>query len=251
MKIIAITQARTGSTRLPAKVLKTIGDNTLLDIHIQRILQSKRLGKLVVATTVEVNDEKIVAVAQKYDLPFYKGSVNDVLDRYYQAAKEYSPDYVVRITSDCPLIDAVLIDQIIDFTVEGNYDYVSNVINQSGFPNGEDVEVFKFSALEKAWKEAKLKSEREHVTPYIRNNSSYFGKELFHSAEYPAEIDYTHVRLTVDEPADFEVMKIMITALGIDKTWQEYTKYYIENNIARLNGTIKRADGYEKSLKND
>lgn len=251
MKILAVTQARSGSTRLPAKVLKTIEENTLLDIHLHRLKKSKRINDLIVATTIEPDDERIAEVASRNGLPFYRGSVNDVLDRFYQAAWNFSPDYVVRITSDCPLIDPLLVDQVIDFTIKGGYDYVSNVMYQRGYPDGEDVEVFKFQALEKAWKEAGLSSEREHVTPYIRNNSSAFEKSLFTSAEYPAEEDYTSVRLTVDEPADFEVIKRMVSALGIDATWQEYTKYYLKNNIVQLNGSIERNGGYKKSLKND
>lgn len=251
-KVIAITQARSGSTRLPAKVLKTILGKTMLEYHLDRLKNAKRLDAVVVATTLEDNDIRIVEIADKVGLPHYRGSVNDVLDRYYGAAKPFAPNYVVRVTSDCPLIDPKLIDEVVEFTINGDYDYVCNVIEQSGYPDGEDVEVFKFSALEKAWNKAELKSEREHVTPYIRNNSSYFGKQPFKSSGYDCtEGDFTNIRLTVDEQQDFEVIKHLIETLGVEKSWIEYTQYYIDNKLNELNGAFERAEGYKKSLMND
>jgi spore coat polysaccharide biosynthesis protein SpsF (cytidylyltransferase family) len=250
-KVIAITQARTGSTRLPSKVLKTISGKTLLEIHLERLKKCKTISDLIVATTTESEDEKIVEIAQKVGLSYYRGSQNDVLDRFYQAAKPYSPDFVVRVTSDCPLIDPILIDNIVDYTINSGLDYVSNVIEQSGYPDGQDIEVFSYVALNEAWENAKLKSEREHVTPYIRNNSSYFGKNLFKSSGYPSPDDYTDVRLTVDEPQDFEVIKLIIEKLGSDKSWLEYTNYYLESKFKDINGSFERAEGYKKSLLKD
>lgn len=251
-KVIAITQARSGSTRLPAKVLKTIGDKTMLEYHLNRVRQAKTVDTVIVATTVDPNDIRIVEIANKLALPYHRGSIDDVLDRYYQAAKPYTPLYVVRVTSDCPLIDPALIDEVVTYTIKGDYDYVSNVIEQAYYPDGQDVEVFKFSVLERAWNEAKLKSEREHVTPYIRNNSSYFGKQPFKSSGYDCkEGDFTNIRLTVDEPQDFEVIKHIIETLGVEKSWQEYTQYYLDNKLNELNGAFERAEGYKKSLMND
>lgn len=251
-QVIAITQARSGSTRLPAKVLKTIGGQTLLEIHLERLKKCRSIDVLVVATTDAAGDERIAAVADRVGVPYYRGSEHDVLDRYYQAAKPYDPDYVVRITSDCPLIDPALIDDVVNFTIAGNYDYVSNVIEQAGYPDGQDVEVIRFSAIELAWRKATLKSEREHVTPYIRNNSSYFGNEPFLSSGYECkEGDFTDIRLTVDEPQDFEVIKHIVETLGTDKSWMEYTQYYVDNKLNELNGSFERAEGYKKSLQND
>jgi spore coat polysaccharide biosynthesis protein SpsF len=146
MEVLAITQARSGSTRLPNKVLKTIGNQTLLDIHLQRILTSKKIDQLLVATTVDELDLRIVEIAKAKDLPFYQGSIANVLDRFYQAAVTFKPKWVVRLTSDCPLIDAELIDSVINYAIEKDVDYCSNTLRPS-FPDGMDIEVFKFSAL--------------------------------------------------------------------------------------------------------
>ena len=240
MEVLAITQARSGSTRLPNKVLKTIGEFTLLDIHINRISSSLKIDQLLIATTIDTSDKKIVEIAKNNNLPYYQGSVENVLDRFYQAANIYKPKWIVRLTSDCPLIDASLIDDIIDYAIEKDLDYCSNTLNLPTFPDGMDIEVFKFSALEKAWNEAVLGSEKEHVTPYIHKNSTFNGLDLFSSSNYGNNENYGNVRLTVDEPADFEVVKLVIEKLGLDKTWKEYTDFYISNKeISGLNSSAE------------
>lgn len=251
MRIIAITQARCGSTRLPNKILKKIDGETLLDIHLNRILKSKRIDQLLIATTIDPADDAIEEIAQKKRLAFYRGSMNNVLDRFYQAAKPYHPDWVVRLTSDCPLIDAKLLDTIIDKAIDLNVDYCSNTLNPT-YPDGMDVEVFKYSALEKAWKEAKLDSEKEHVTPYIHKNSSFYNKDLFTSYNYSNDSNYGSARLTVDESVDFEVIKQLIEDLGVDKDWKTYAEHYLGNKtIQTLNESIKRNEGYIKSVQKD
>ena len=125
MKILAITQARYGSTRLPAKILKEVNGQTLLEIHLRRILQSKTIDKLKIATTDEEGSKFIVAVADKVGVEYHKGSVDDVLSRFYDTAAPEKPDYVVRFTSDCPLIDPTVIDGVIKFCIDGNYDYAA------------------------------------------------------------------------------------------------------------------------------
>lgn len=250
MKIVAITQARVGSSRLPAKVLKTIGNRTLLELHLHRALKSKRINQLVVATTTETDADKIVAVAQEINVDVYCGSVNDVLDRYYQTAKKFEADYVVRITSDCPLIDPQMIDQVIGFAFEKGVDYVSNTLEPS-FPDGQDVEVFKFAALEKAWKEAKLPSEREHVTAYIWKNSTWLNQPLFTSANLTSPINYSEVRMTIDELNDFETIKALMKVLGADADWESYAKYYQSHPEEMFNSNIVRNEGYLKSLSNE
>src|ERR1019366_2808912 len=191
MKIIAITQARTGSTRCPGKILKKINDNTLLEIHLKRILQSKEINQLIVATTINKEDSGIVTISRDLGLSFYQGSVEDVLDRFYQSLQGQKADYIVRLTSDCPLVDPELIDQIIRYTLDNNLDYCSNTLDPK-YPDGQDVEVFKFAALEKAWKEATLPSEREHVTPYIWKNSTFKGGKLFKSDNFDEGYSYGH-----------------------------------------------------------
>tara|TARA_B100000809_G_scaffold254895_1_gene292685 strand:+ start:10719 stop:11474 length:756 start_codon:yes stop_codon:yes gene_type:complete len=251
MNVLAITQARSGSTRLPNKVLKTIGNQTLLDIHIRRLLESSKIDQLLIATTVDTQDSRIVEIAEANGLPYYQGSVKNVLDRFYQAAVKYNPEWVVRLTSDCPLIDANLVDLVIEHAIMQNVDYCSNTLRPT-FPDGMDIEVFKFSALEKAWDEAELDSEKEHVTPFIHKNSTFNGLDLFTSCSFESEENFSDVRLTVDEPEDFEVIKMTIDQLGLDKDWKEYAKFYIANKeINELNSTSKRNEGYDKSLKED
>ena len=251
MEVLAITQARSGSTRLPNKILMEINGVSLLDIHINRILKSTKIDQLLVATTIAIDDSRIVDVAEKHQLPSYQGSINNVLDRFYQAAKKYQPKWVVRLTSDCPLIDPELIDRLITYGIEKDVDYCSNTLNPT-FPDGMDIEVFKYSALEKAWNEAQLESEQEHVTPYIHKNSTFNGIDLFSSENFECDKNFEHVRLTVDEPSDYEVVKMVVEALGVDKTWKEYTEYYLSNKkINSFNSDIKRNEGYQKSLNED
>lgn len=251
MNVLAITQARTGSTRLPGKVLKRVGDKTLLDIHFDRIRQSQKIDQLLVATTIAPEDEAIVELASAQGLPVYRGSVSNVLDRFYQAALPYKPEWIVRLTSDCPLIDPQVIDMIIRTAIETDMDYCSNTLEPT-FPDGMDVEVFKFSALEKAWRDATSTSDKEHVTPYIHQNSSFFEKALFRSCNIPCAIDYSDVRLTVDEASDLEVITLLIEQLGTGKDWKSYADYYRTNDLVNgINKHIKRNEGYDNSLKNN
>ena len=176
MKIIAITQARVGSSRLPAKILKKFNNKTFLEIHLERVLKSKYINKLIVATTSLESEKPIIQICEKLGISFYKGSEDDVLDRFYKAIEFEDVDYVVRLTSDCPLIDPKLIDEIIKRGLDKKVDYISNTLTED-FPDGQDVELIKFETLERAWKESSLKSDREHVTPYIRRNSTFYGEK--------------------------------------------------------------------------
>lgn len=251
MNILAITQARIGSSRLPAKVLKDIGGITLLELHLRRLMQSRLINKIVVATTLEEGVEAICNIATALELTFYQGSVNDVLDRYYQAATPFKPDYVVRITADCPLLDATVVDEVIQTAINSKADYVSNGLEQT-FPDGLDVEVFTFAALEKAWNEAHLLSDREHVTPYIWRNSSFKGGNIFTSKNVFCNKSLGGFRLTVDEPADLEVIRELVERLGSDRPWMEYIDLLEATpEIRKINGAIERNEGYKKSLDKD
>lgn len=253
MKVLAITQARYGSTRLPAKILKEVNGQTLLEIHLKRILQAKTIDKLKIATTDEEGSKFIVEVADKLGVEYFKGSVEDVLSRFYGAAVSEKPDYVLRFTSDCPLIDPMVIDDIVNFAVTHDYDYVSTDPKQ--FPDGLDTEIMKFSVLEKTFKEADLKSEREHVTSHIWENGTARGGNLFNTFEYPNKegvFSASDYRMTIDEPEDFEVLKILIEKLGVDKSWKVYIDYLMENKeVYAINGKFGYNEGYVKSLKND
>jgi spore coat polysaccharide biosynthesis protein SpsF len=250
LKTILVTQARMGSSRLPGKVAKEIQGESLLKIHLNRIQKAKSIDKIIVATTTNQEDEVIYSNAISWGFDSYRGSEDDVLDRYYQAVNKFKPQWVVRVTSDCPLIDADLVDKVIAFAQENEVDYCSNGFVEN-YPDGQDVEVFKFSALESAWKNAKLSSEREHVTPYIRSNSDFKGGNLFSAINYPCESDFSKIRMTVDESRDFELIEILINCLGKEKSWLEYTNYIIEKDLSKINSQIIRNEGLLKSLKND
>lgn len=251
MKILAITQARIGSTRLPEKILKTINGESLLEIHLKRVLKSGLITKLIVATTVEPDAEKIVSIANTLGIEVYRGSVNNVLDRFYKSAIPEKPDWVVRLTSDCPLIDPVVIDQVIKYALENDLDYVSNTLEPT-YPDGLDTEVFKFSALEKAFNESKLNSEQEHVTPYIWKNSSFKGGDIFSSDCIRNEKDLSTVRLTVDTLEDFMVIEKLIQILGTNKSWMEYVEELEQHTeVKNLNAHFTRNEGYIKSINLD
>jgi len=203
MKIIAVTQARTGSTRLPNKVLLEINGKTILQIHLERLKRSKKIDKLIVATSTKTVDDGICKEAVRLGITCFKGSEEDLLDRYYQAVKTLKPDYVVRITSDCPLVDPDLLDKIVDFTIRNKADYGTNAFI-GHFPEGLDVEVIKFSALYRTWKEATLPSDREHVTPYIRKNSNFKKKKIFKAVNYDLDSNLGYIRMALDEKEDYK-----------------------------------------------
>ena len=253
MKVLAITQARYGSTRLPAKILKEVDGRTLLEIHLRRILQARSIDQLKVATTDEEGSRFIVAVADKVGVSYCKGSVEDVLTRFYETARPEQPDYVVRFTSDCPLIDPGIIDEIVSFAVSHDYDYVHT--DPKCFPDGLDTEVMKFSALERAWREAVLTSEREHVTPYIWKNGSAAGGSLFRTFDFQNKegvFNASDYRITIDEPEDFEVLKTLIHALGSDRPWKEYIDYLLAHpGTKAVNSRFGYNEGYDKSVRND
>jgi len=172
-KITVLIQARTGSSRLPEKVLAEIEGRQLVWHVINRVKKIKSVQQVVLITTTKKNDKILLDLAQKNNIMGFSGDEFDVLDRHYQCAKKMNADPIIRITSDCPLIDPYLVEEILQFFLENNYDYVSNVIPPT-YPDGLDTEIFTFKTLEKAANEAKLLSEREHVTPYISKNPSKF-----------------------------------------------------------------------------
>jgi spore coat polysaccharide biosynthesis protein SpsF len=249
-KIVLITQARVGSTRLPSKVLKEIKGKSILEIQLDRVSKSKSINKIIVASPEGDKETPIRHICNKLGIKFTAGSEFDVLDRYYNAAKEENADWVVRITSDCPLIDPELIDKIVNKIILTNLDYGSNTLIET-YPDGQDIEVFKFSVLETAYKEAFLKSDREHVTPYIKRNCISNRGNLFSSESIEHDINYSSVRMTVDDIHDFNTIKILVEELGFNASWEEYTKFIISNQLLFENQKTIRNEGYLNSLKND
>lgn len=223
---------------------------TILQIHLDRLKNCKQVSDILVATSTNTADEIIFNKATTLGFKAFKGSEEDVLDRYYKAAKPLQPDWVVRVTSDCPLVDPQLVDAIILLAQKEELDYCSNTLLDQ-YPDGQDVEVFTFASLERAWKEANKPSEREHVTPFIKNNSNDFGLKIFKSENYDCESNYSAIRMTIDEIADFDLIEILVNTLGTDKSWKEYANYIIENGLYDLNKNIIRNEGYQKSLIKD
>lgn len=251
-KVLAITQARSGSKRLPGKILEEINGKTLLQMHIGRVKSASLVSTLVIATTTNKEDDVVEKLCSNFDIICFRGSEDDVLDRFYQAAKSHEADYIVRLTADCPLIDPVLIDEVISNAITSSADYCSNTLKPT-FPDGQDVEVFTFNALKLAWEQAALLSEREHVTPYIWKNSTFNKGNLFKSVNvYASDTDYSKVRLTVDERQDLEVIRFLVNAIGEHKTWSEYAEFYLNNNeISKLNQNFRRNEGYTRSIGQD
>jgi glutamate-1-semialdehyde 2,1-aminomutase len=249
MNTLAILQARFSSSRLPGKVLKPIMGMPMLALQVERVLKSKMIDQLIVATSTDPEDDAIELLCLQINIPCFRGSLNDVLDRFYQAARPWQLTQIVRLTGDCPLIDPEVIDSVIDFHLAGNYDYTSNTLRPT-FPDGLDVEVFRFSILEKAWEEATLPSQREHVTPFIYNQP-----ERFRIANRVHSENLSHLRWTVDEPEDFELITKIYNELYSAKA--DFRMADVLNLIQRkpelltLNQTFERNEGMEKSLEED
>ncbi len=208
MKTDAIIQVRMSSSRLPGKVMmKVDSKHPVLYYVITQLQFSKNLDEIVVATSTREEDDIIVDYVNNLGISCFRGSLKDVLDRYYQCAKEFSVKDIVRITSDCPLIDPTIVDKVIEKFKSNSYDVVTN----SGtvprtFPQGTDVEVFSFQALEKAWKNAKKPSEREHVTAYFYNNESDFKIDYLTRSK-----NISHLRWCVDRMPDLELVRKIVS----------------------------------------
>ena len=212
MKTVAIVQARTGSTRFPSKVLQKIKGKSLLQIQIERMKHSKYIDEIVVATTNNPNDDIIINLCKELSYPYYRGNEFDLLDRHYRAALKFDADSVLKIPSDCPLIDPEIIDKVIIefFKHSENYDYVSN-LHPPTYPDGNDVEIMKFDTLEYAWLNAIESYQREHTTPYIYENPHKF---KIANVEWETGLDYSKsLRLTVDFEQDYQLVKAIYEEL--------------------------------------
>jgi spore coat polysaccharide biosynthesis protein SpsF len=220
-KTIAIIQARYGSTRLPGKVLEDLAGQPMLIRVLNRTRRARTLDSLVVATTVQPVDDAIIALCRKQKVLYYRGSENDLLDRYYQAASKFSADVIVRITSDCPLIEPEIIDRIVGkfSSLQPDIHYVTNTLVRT-YPRGLDVEVISFATLKKAWQEDTNPAWREHVTQYVVRHP-----EIFKSHNITNEIDYSSMRWTVDTMDDLNFVRKIYTHFKNDTfSWQEVLK---------------------------
>jgi spore coat polysaccharide biosynthesis protein SpsF (cytidylyltransferase family) len=170
--ILAIVQARMGSSRLPGKVLKEVNGKPLIEILLYRLSRSKKIDKIILATADKSENDLLVETVEKLGFDVFRGNEDDVLDRYYQAAKRYNPKSVVRITGDCPLIDSKIADAVIEKFQQSNVDYGCNTMPRT-FPDGLDLSIFSFNSLKVAWDQATRKYDREHVTPFLRTNDQF------------------------------------------------------------------------------
>lgn len=207
MRTVAIVQARMGSTRLPGKVLKDVAGETMLGRVVRRLRGAKQIDEVLIATTDSPTDDAIVAECQRYSIAVFRGDQDDVLDRYFEAAKFTDAEIVVRVTSDCPLIDPEITERTIRAFMDHSPDYASNTIVRT-FPRGLDTEVVSMAALTRAWQEARRPYEREHVTPYILEHP-----EEFVLLPVVGDQDYSAHRWTVDMPEDLEFVRAIYNRL--------------------------------------
>ncbi len=247
MSVIAIIQARMSSSRLPGKVLFDLEGTPVLGHICLRLKSCKHVDKIIVATSNDSSDDNIFEWGQKNNITIFRGSLSDVLSRYYYAASENDAKVIVRVTGDCPVIDPDIVDELILQLKFNNYDYASLV---GEFPDGLDCSVMTFKALKQAFLKAKLTSEREHVCPYIEKNP-----EVFKIFKYYKFHGLGHHRWTLDEEVDYELIKIIFKALYQKNQifyHHEILKFLSKNeSLFDINSHISRNEGYQKSLKND
>jgi spore coat polysaccharide biosynthesis protein SpsF len=242
-----IIQARLGSTRLPQKVLLKLDEkNSTLFYVINQLKNSKKIEKMVVATTNLNEDDVIEEFVKNHGIHCFRGSEKDVLDRYYNCAKEFGFDVIVRITADCPLIDPEIVDKIIENFNSDKEDYISNTLKNT-FPKGLDTEVFTFKALERSWLESKLPSDREHVTKFIRNNSSFKNKN------YENKENISYQRWTLDRQEDLQFISEIIKRIQKRPILMKNVLYVLkqEPELLKINCYIDPNEGINKSKQED
>lgn len=243
MKINIILQARTSSTRLPNKVLMPILGKPMLVHQIERLKQLTCINQLIIATSKEPSDDSIEQLCQQENITCFRGSLNNVLERYYQASQAYPSEHIIRLTGDCPVIDSDIITEVINLHLCEKADYTSNCIPPT-LPDGLDVEIFTSKALAETWKKASTALEQEHVTPFIRESG------LFKCENYQYSYDYSHLRWTVDEPEDFQLITSIFNELY--PNMPHFKLHDILDLIARqpalssVNQKFMRNEGLEK-----
>jgi glutamate-1-semialdehyde 2,1-aminomutase len=239
MKVVAIVQARMGSTRLPDKVMKRIGGVPMIELLLARLAKSRKIDQIVLATSTDDRNTSLVEHVQSLGYTCVRGSETDVLQRYLVAARQVQADVIVRITGDCPLIDPDLVDKVIEDYQSKNIDYLSNT-SPPTYPDGLDTEVFSLQALERAGQESQDPFDHEHVTPYLRKLG------LFKTAGFTHDEDLSGLRWTVDEPADFEVVSEVFAhfAPNIHFSWtQVLALQRSQPEIFAANHSIIRNEG--------
>lgn len=255
MNRVAIIQARMGSTRLPNKVLMKIMDKPMLWYIVDRLKRAKNVDDVVIATSNQSKDDAIESFCKIYNINYFRGSESDVLDRFYNTAKEFDADIIYRITGDCPLVDPSLIDALYEYYINNDIDFSGlatgagaiNEVNQ--FPDGLDIECFNFKILEKAYKNAIKPSDREHVTPYIWRNNT-----IHRIGSLNSNKDYSYMRWTVDNQEDFEIIEQIYISLYPKKQefdWHDVIDFFEKNRaLFERNSHFIGNEGYEELWKN-
>lgn len=247
--IAAILQARVSSTRLPGKALLPVLGVPMILRQIERIRRAQAIDRLLLATSTNTSDDPLEVLCREHGVTCFRGSLEDVLDRFYRAVVLLKPDHVVRLTGDCPLCDPVLIDQVIGFHLTGGFDYASNTVEPT-YPDGLDVEVIRFDCLAGAWSEARLPSDREHVTPYIWRQP-----DRFHIGSFKGDDDLSRLRWTVDEAEDLDLVTRIYEALypGNPQFGTADILDYLRDHpgLTEINRHYRRNEGLQKSLRED
>ena len=244
-----IIQARMGSTRLPGKAMLNVeNDKTVLYFVIKQLQSCKLIDKIIVATTTLEDDNKIADFSKDLGIDCFRGSSNNVLDRYYQCAKEYSVSTIVRIPSDKPLIDPEIVDNVVSMFMNSSYDYITNFLPNPTFPSGTEVEVFSINALKKAWEKAKIPSEKEHVTPYFTNHEDEFKITHIENSE-----NLSHLRWAVDRIEDLKLVREIVSKIKkrpilMKDIVELFSK---EPELVEINKNVNWKEGELKSLKED
>lgn len=247
--IAAFIQARTSSTRFPGKVLKPILGKPMLQLQIERVLSCQTIDRVVVVTSTAEEDQKIVDLGKKINVDVFCGNLENVLDRFYQAAVKFKPEHIVRLTGDCPLIDPKVVDDMVRLYLNKQSDYGTNCMPPT-YPDGLDAEIFSFKALKEARDEAYLPSHLEHISVFFEGQP-----ERFKIANLACNIDFSNLRWTVDEPEDFEFVKIIFETLyPVNPLFRMNDVLDLVTNkseLSQLNKHFIRNEGLLKSKEKD
>lgn len=244
--VVTLIQARMASSRLPGKVLRDLGGQPALAWVVERCRRAQTVHQVAVATTDDPADDPVADLCAERGWDVFRGSQFDVLDRYYQAARHFSAQVIVRVTGDCPLIDPQAIDLVVSEFLSSGVDFAANRLpppHPRTWPIGLDTEVCRFDGLERAWREAVLKFEREHVMPYFYDQEGRFRVRVVEH-----DPDYGHLRWTLDTPEDLDLLRVVVERLGrrMDVSWLEVLDLFLrEPDLAQINARVQHKSGQD------